>query len=143
MKRICEQRIESVGMEKQKMCTECEELLPISEFYISCKSKNGTPIAKCKKCVAVRGERTRVMRKYGLTYEEYHKKLDEQKHLCAICKQPEKDSRKTILSIDHDHETGKVRAFLCNNCNRGLGNFVDNPELLRIAANYLEQHKQG
>lgn len=53
---------------------------------------------------------------------------------CIICG----ESQKLQLAIDHDHKTGKVRGALCNRCNLGLGHFRDKPELLRLAALYLE-----
>ena len=43
------------------------------------------------------------------------------------------------LAQDHDHMTNQLRGKLCNHCNLGLGNFKDNPKLLRIAADYLER----
>lgn len=43
------------------------------------------------------------------------------------------------LVIDHDHETGIMRGVLCIAHNSGLGNFQDDPKLLRKAANYLEK----
>lgn len=50
---------------------------------------------------------------------------------CVICGSKEK------LVVDHDHKKHKIRGMLCNHCNRGLGHFRDNPELLEYAAQYL------
>jgi hypothetical protein len=47
------------------------------------------------------------------------------------------------LAKDHSHDTGKLRWLLCSFCNVGLGFFKDSPELLRVAAKYLEEHRGG
>ena len=62
------------------------------------------------------------------------KRAQEAKELkeCIIC------GEETKIVVDHDHETGYVRGGLCTHCNLGLGHFMDNPELLRLAALYLE-----
>ena len=81
--------------------------------------------------------------KYGITQDQYNKMFIEQNGLCKICKKPETfinyTSKKIqLLSVDHDHQTGKVRGLLCNSCNNGLGHFKDNPQILLNAANYLD-----
>jgi len=67
---------------------------------------------------------------------------DAQGGVCAVCRLPETQmSRNGVvksLSVDHNHDTGDVRALLCQTCNTGIGNLKDNPELMRRAAEYIE-----
>ena len=44
-----------------------------------------------------------------------------------------------ILVLDHDHNTGAFRGWICRECNSGLGKFGDNVEGLRMACEYLER----
>ena len=58
---------------------------------------------------------------------------------CAICgRKPEQQKRYQTLHVDHCHETGKVRGLLCDQHNLLLGQFNDDPKLLRRAADYLD-----
>lgn len=78
-----------------------------------------------------------IRNQYGITLDQYNAMLDEQDHKCAICgNEDEVEGRK--LAIDHCHTTGKVRGLLCGKCNRGLGLFYDNQDLLNNAIQYLK-----
>lgn len=67
---------------------------------------------------------------------------EDQDYKCAICGIHEENVTKS-LAIDHDHTTGLVRGYLCNNCNRGIGLLKDDPNVLRNAIEYLERtHSQ-
>lgn len=79
---------------------------------------------------------------FGITLDDYLKMHKRQGGLCAICKLPEKakhNHTKKIqrLAVDHCHKTGKVRALLCQDCNRGLGKFFDDPVKLKAALDYV------
>jgi phage/plasmid primase-like uncharacterized protein len=63
--------------------------------------------------------------------DEKLQELKETTKECVIC------GAREALVVDHDHVTGKVRGMLCNHCNRGLGHFRDDPQLLEFAAQYL------
>jgi hypothetical protein len=83
----------------------------------------------------VGGARTyHLSRRYGITAEEADYLLEAQGGLCAVCRAA------PAAHVDHDHATGAVRELLCFNCNGGLGQFRDDPAVLRAAADYVERH---
>jgi Recombination endonuclease VII len=79
-------------------------------------------------------EQDRKLKALGWTLGRKSKFLKDQKGLCAICRVfMEKPC------ADHRHSNPPVpRKLLCITCNTGLGQFKDSPELLRSAAQYLE-----
>jgi len=77
-------------------------------------------------------------RLYNISLNEYYEILTVQNGGCAICGK-EKSKSKDFLCVDHDHKNGEIRGILCDNCNRGLGLFDDNAELLMNAFNYLNK----
>lgn len=87
-------------------------------------------------------DRTRaghLKRKFGITVSEYQEMFDVQNGKCAICG---KDDNGKSLSVDHNHNTGKVRGLLCRKCNTGIGLFNDNISLIYKAVRYLEDHEE-
>ena len=144
-------------MEEQKRCRDCGAVKPLEEFPLQKGGKQGRhPL--CKPCRAAqerarydrdrerllegmrvdpeRPARTRrqaLRRKYGLTFEEFDAMRVRHRSCCAIC-----EVRAASLLVDHDHRTGDVRGLLCSNCNFGIGDFADDPELCLRAARYLE-----
>ena len=117
-----------------RTCTTCQQAKPDSEFYDEfrrcCK--------ECKKHVAWRGH---IRRKFGLTPEDFWAMSESQGNTCAICDKPEGEgNRRTKLTIDHDHESGKIRGLLCHNCNTAIGLANDDSARLRRAADYLDHH---
>ena len=80
------------------------------------------------------------IRTYGIQPEDYDRMLVEQNGVCACCGERETNPKKDHLSIDHCHDTGVVRALLCDRCNRGIGAFGDNLDKLKAAVLYLEKY---
>jgi len=78
-------------------------------------------------------------RLYGITLEDYKKLFQEQKGVCAICKEYKVTNKSDKLYVDHNHTTGNVRGLLCHFCNQGLGNFEDNINLLQSSIDYLNK----
>lgn len=78
----------------------------------------------------------RLSSSYGLTLEEFRIMEAAQNGVCAICF--EKNERGMLLSVDHDHKTGKVRGLLCSSCNLIVGIIeTTNPDILERMKQFL------
>ena len=55
--------------------------------------------------------------------------------ICPICQRPKRPIQ------DHDHASGTFRSKICQQCNTGLGLFLDDPDLLTRASEYLKYWK--
>lgn len=81
-------------------------------------------------------EQRRRLNLYGLTQEQYDSMWADQGERCAICRTDTPTTKG--WAIDHCHTTGTVRGLLCQPCNLALGQFQDDPAVIRSAARYLE-----
>jgi len=94
--------------------------------------RRSTPEAKRRERAA------HLMRKYGMTIEQYDAMLEAQGGGCFICgRAPRGD---ISLHVDHDHSSGAIRGILCFRCNNALADFQEDVQLLARAAAYLDRH---
>jgi hypothetical protein len=113
-------------------CTKCkEEKAATAEFFpLHNKKKNGLD-SWCRKCRSTyRSSINRGIFRSVISDEDLIELKNSIKE-CVICGSNES------LVVDHDHKSGKIRGLLCNHCNRGLGHFRDDPDLLEFARIYL------
>jgi len=89
--------------------------------------------------------RAHLKMRYGITGAEYDQLFAAQGGTCAICAEPPHEGNTPTtwkvrrLAVDHCHDTGKVRALLCNECNL-IVKHRNNVGVLRKAIEYLEHH---
>ena len=129
----------------EKWCPDCGAVKPLEDFPRTRNARTGRA-TYCLPCHNARGQASRakiggsrtyhLTRRYGITAAEADVMLERQRRVCAICRVA------PAAHVDHDHRTGAVRALLCFNCNGGLGQFRDDPILLRFAAAYVELHRE-
>lgn len=79
-----------------------------------------------------------ILKNYGLSIDDYHDLLAQQKGLCAVCGYDDKNNG-TTLYIDHNHFTDKVRGLLCPTCNASIAG-IDNSKDLRKCLEYSFQN---
>lgn len=140
----------------QKVCKDCKIEKPVEDFYrhYNKKAKKSYYRTNCKLCENERSRKYhnenkatrsfqnkmwKIENRFGITIDKYESMLAAQDYGCKICQGNDLDRS---LAIDHNHETGKVRGLLCSKCNRGLGYFQDNVELLQKAIDYLKLDMQ-
>lgn len=83
---------------------------------------------------------SRIQREFGITSVYYDALCSKQKNRCAICRTDDRGDKE--WHIDHDHVTSQVRGLLCSRCNTGIGQLQDDPQIIRAALRYVEQHRQ-
>jgi hypothetical protein len=137
-------------LSKVRWCPNCKKIKLREEFH-NAKGKLDGKQAYCKPCQhKVRTKNIKEYRRknreahlrdrHGISEEEYLEILKFQNGKCAICGKTEGRgvwSTKNLF-IDHCHKTRRIRGLLCDSCNRGIGLLQENPDLLRAAADYLE-----
>ena len=115
-------------------CSICGESKDNSNFsfYLKRKTLNGYRLmvnTNCVTCAKKRGKELRSLKKLH--------KAPPFGTPCDCCGKPVTRN----WQLDHDHETGELRGWLCKMCNTGLGNLGDTLESLNKAVAYLKRNK--
>lgn len=86
-------------------------------------------------------QRAKLLKKYGLTPEQWDVLFESQGCACLICGSTESGDGR--WHTDHDPSVGyhAVRGILCVRCNIGIGQFLHRVERLEAAIAYLRRNK--
>jgi hypothetical protein len=116
------------------VCTRCKSEKPgTPEFFPPHNRKRNGLDSWCRLCRSEYRNANCRGRFRGVISDEALADIKATVKECVIC------GKEGQLVVDHDHSTGRVRGMLCGHCNRGLGHFRDDPELLEFAAQYLRE----
>ncbi len=124
--------------EEGKICIKCNKKLPLDRFSPASGGNFLRP--ECKKCNNELSKvRARLKEQYG---------MPEDGHVCPICLGTKDqvnglgNKKNGSWVIDHCHESETFRGWLCHTCNRALGGFKDNVDILDRAITYLKKHRE-
>ncbi len=150
-----------------KTCTRCKVEQPVEKFGLRKANKGSTKWrSRCRTCEAEEQRERSLLKK--LSGQKISKSFEDPEQLsikglkkyteslrlpwdlvineypedgnCKICDSgPVGNANR--LSLDHDHETGNFRGFLCGNCNTALGLLKDNIEILNKCIEYLSKNQ--
>lgn len=87
--------------------------------------------------VSVRTRAWKLKRDFGLTVEQYDEMFAQQRGVCAVCKK----TQKKRLSVDHCHNSKKVRGLLCQPCNMAIGLLKDDWTVAHSLYEYLRNNQ--
>lgn len=123
---------------KTKICTVCkieltEKNKTSGKHKHMCKKCNNEYYFNLRKKDFEQYKKASIKSKYNLTMEEYYLMLEKANYQCEIC------GEKTNLEIDHNHKTGKVRGMLCDRCNRTIGMFKEDINIMSNAIKYIKE----
>ncbi|NEK85754.1 hypothetical protein GCU60_08260 [Blastococcus saxobsidens] len=118
-----------------RWCPACRTAVPVEEFTKNSALPSGFG-TRCKSCHNAESKEAYWRRRYGITRSAVDAIRASQRDRCGIC------GDASPQHLDHDHDSGRIRALLCQRCNHGLGLFRDEPALLHTAALYVTGHRQ-
>lgn len=160
--RTCYLAAVAAHLPTEKTCRRCDRTLPTSAFSLRKSALGGAKWRSCcRECEVVdsrlrnqnayRDQSKRYLASPYVHLRRYAKQLGipwaevveryPADNRCEVCRRTPKEAnpggRFVRLSLDHCHQTGALRGFLCGPCNTGLGQLGDAPERVQAALEYL------
>ena len=121
-------------------CSRCHEWKPPAEFNKNKSQLSGLHYM-CRNCSRSHTRKYNLPAKYGITSADFAKMLLLQGGKCDCCNAQfvMEGVKSDRPCVDHNHETGEVRALLCGRCNLAAGNVLDSSKRAEQLAFYLRQ----
>jgi hypothetical protein len=138
-----------------RWCSGCQTNKAPEEFARFFRIKDGRR-SRCRECEAKNKKLSypqaagkyaerHLKRTYGLDQAALDAMVEAQGNLCAICKNEMSDRiprrRGSNRHVDHCHDTGRVRALLCQRCNITIGFVKDDTKLLLAMVDYITLYR--
>ncbi len=151
---------EELRAQGRKRCSTCRQVKDRTDFYTRV-TRDGHS-SQCKRCtldrckeynarpeIKAKTRNRHLKTRFGISAEEYDRRLSDQGGVCDICRRQPTDGRK--LAVDHDHACcpgeiscgNCVRALLCHYCNFALGAVGDDIAALSRMIDYLRKHREA
>lgn len=125
---------------EKKVCNICNRLLPVNNFAKNQNGKGDRTVRRpscndCRKIIDgkdLSAKDKKMWNKVKPSFEIWE---------CPICRKRTIPGLTSKVVLDHNHITGKPRAWICDSCNTGLGRFKDDIETIENAIKYLKDKK--
>ena len=131
---------EPIDKSKTQRCSKCKKYKLLSMFRFREPAVGKSLRSECIKC---RASKCKLVGKLKLE----NPRPTNKDYQCPCCGKKENQIKAygrwgtwSAWVLDHNHTTDKFRAWICNNCNIGLGRFNDDIKKLNNAIKYLKNY---
>jgi len=125
-----------------KICSRCGKRKHETEFAKNQYRKGSIIVrrAYCKEC----GNKIKpISSKDKVAYEQkYLRPKIGTIFQCPICGRKREIWHKNQICLDHNHETGEIRGYICGDCNASIGRIGENIETLERAILWLKKDRK-
>lgn len=123
---------------EHKVCDRCNRFLNTKKHFSGNRLKKNNVLTNrpsCKEC-RKKKDGVQIPKKERKIWEEKRPK-DYSLFTCPLCKKTTIVGHSKVV-LDHNHKNGKVRGYLCESCNTGIGRFDDDVALVQRAIDWLK-----
>lgn len=125
-------------LSETKICRRCGNQKSIFDFEKNQRSIAGK-ISRRGECKDCRKRKTPINQKAKRQYEQANPKPPiGAMFRCPICDVSFTRQFVNDVVLDHDHDTGEMRGYICRMCNSGIGMMEDSPTILARAIAWLQ-----
>lgn len=120
-----------------KICDRCFKRLNTETHFQNNRIKKDNVITKrpsCKDCRKIKDGKS--ISNSDRKFWDEIKPKNYEPFTCPICNKTTIAGLSKIV-LDHCHKTGKVRGYLCESCNTGIGRFDDDSKIINKAIDWL------
>ena len=122
-----------------KVCDRCFKYLNTANMYEDNRIKKGgkkTKRPSCRACRKIKNGKS--ISKKDRNSWNLQKPSEYSPFTCPICEKTTICGISKIV-LDHCHQTGNVRGWICESCNTGIGRFDDDPDVVFRAIEWLKR----
>ena len=121
-----------------KICRRCQKRLSIFKFQKNQKSIAGK-ISRRGECVDCRKWKKPIPMKMRIEYEKIHPiPLLGKPFRCPVCEKTIIRQFKNDVTLDHYHLDGKIRGWICRQCNSSIGMMDEDVSILKRAIKWIQ-----
>jgi len=123
---------------EDKICTTCGINKPFDAYSINQYGKNNR-ILRRPVCIECYSKKKKIPSRLRNEYENRYPrpKIGTNFH-CPVCDKIKEHKFNNDICLDHNHDTGEIRGYLCGSCNASIGKFHEDTETLKRAILWLE-----